>query len=418
MDAVRKDEQIATKIMAQIASGECTGRLPAELELAKQHGVSPVTAAKALNILREKGLVTRVAGKGTFVTAPKKTVIRILYQGYLARHLFPLLEKRFPQISLEETLNLEDADAALFPTTLPFFYGEYFLPWPVERVERIRAERRLFPKIFGFHHLRGVTWGLPYLFSPNLLFYNRKLMRQVDPDFSPYELTFDSMAAYRSRLPKGIELLSRGDAVFLSLVYNLSGDGEATPQVFKEALRIHEKIGQKGAYQDFLDGKVLFSTGYRSLTLEFSADFEVAPMPALNGRRTCHAASEAFFVRNTTRHAELLFDLAEALFLPEVQTAISDARSIPADAAIAASGLDSRRFRDDIFFNEIESVDYAHHFMSGSACVCFSTAFKKLVGNLLTPAEFLDSLAEHFKYEKKQQKAAAAFLETQQIVNF
>lgn len=419
MEPVKKNEQIAADIMAKIASGECSGRLPAEQELAKQYGVSPVTAAKALNILREKGVVKRISGKGTFVISPEKTTVKILMQSYLARHLFPLLEKCLPQLRIEEAASLEDSDAAVFATTLPFFYGEYFLPWPVERVERLRAGRRLFSKIFDFHHLRGVTWGLPYLFSPSLLFYNKKLMRQVDPEFSPYDLTFEAMAAYRSRLPKGVELLSgRSDAVFLSLVYNLSGQGEATPAIFKEALQITEKIGTKGRFEDFLAGKALFTAGLRSFTHHFAADFDVAPQPLRNERRVCHAASETLFVRNTTRHAELLFDLAEALFLPEAQTAVSNARCIPADAAIATAGLDSRRFRDDIFFNEIESVDFAHRFMSGSACVCFSTAFKKLVTGGLTPAEFLDSLAEHFQYEKKQQKAVAAFLEAQKIINF
>ena len=57
-----KSEQIAESILSKIVSGELAGRLPAEQELARQCGVSPVTAAKALNILRDKGVVERVPG--------------------------------------------------------------------------------------------------------------------------------------------------------------------------------------------------------------------------------------------------------------------------------------------------------------------------------------------------------------------
>ena len=45
-----KSEEIAALLFEKIRKDEISGRLPAEQELAKQCGVSPVTAAKALNI--------------------------------------------------------------------------------------------------------------------------------------------------------------------------------------------------------------------------------------------------------------------------------------------------------------------------------------------------------------------------------
>ena len=52
-----KSEEIAESIFMLIRSGELTGRLASEQKLAKQYGVSPVTAAKALNLLRERGVI-------------------------------------------------------------------------------------------------------------------------------------------------------------------------------------------------------------------------------------------------------------------------------------------------------------------------------------------------------------------------
>ena len=44
-------------------------RLPSEMELAEQYGVSRITSKKALEMLADRGLVFRQPGKGTFVTS-------------------------------------------------------------------------------------------------------------------------------------------------------------------------------------------------------------------------------------------------------------------------------------------------------------------------------------------------------------
>jgi DNA-binding GntR family transcriptional regulator len=80
-----KSQMIADILWQKISSGECSGRLPAEQELARQFAVSPVTASKALNILRDKGIVTRMARQGTFVIPREKRHLKI----------------RFPEVTFE-----------------------------------------------------------------------------------------------------------------------------------------------------------------------------------------------------------------------------------------------------------------------------------------------------------------------------
>lgn len=62
--------QAADYITAQIASGKLTvgARLPAERDLADQWGIAYQTVRRAMRELRERGLVTSVIGKGTFIT--------------------------------------------------------------------------------------------------------------------------------------------------------------------------------------------------------------------------------------------------------------------------------------------------------------------------------------------------------------
>lgn len=78
---------IAENIRHKIASGELQGgdKLPSERELCEQHGVSTITARKALESLRAEGLVYGVRGKGTFVRKAQP-LRRIAPQRYWRPH--------------------------------------------------------------------------------------------------------------------------------------------------------------------------------------------------------------------------------------------------------------------------------------------------------------------------------------------
>lgn len=68
-------EQIYEEIRAKIEErGYQVGdRLPSEKELSEQYHVSRITSKKAVELLAEEGLVTRIPGKGTFVIEHQET---------------------------------------------------------------------------------------------------------------------------------------------------------------------------------------------------------------------------------------------------------------------------------------------------------------------------------------------------------
>jgi GntR family transcriptional regulator len=61
--------QVADAVAARIASGELQPNrpIPSENRLTQEYGVARGTARKALDLLRERGLVVTVTGRGTFV---------------------------------------------------------------------------------------------------------------------------------------------------------------------------------------------------------------------------------------------------------------------------------------------------------------------------------------------------------------
>ncbi|NOL41018.1 GntR family transcriptional regulator [Kribbella sandramycini] len=62
-------EEICARVLEQIRRGTLGpgDRVPSEMELAGEFNVSRITSKRALEVLREAGLVERIRGKGTFV---------------------------------------------------------------------------------------------------------------------------------------------------------------------------------------------------------------------------------------------------------------------------------------------------------------------------------------------------------------
>ncbi|MFE6742329.1 GntR family transcriptional regulator [Streptomyces tubercidicus] len=60
---------VADHMAARIAAGDLKPgvRLPAERDLAVEYGTSYVTMRRATSVLRERGLIVTVHGRGTFV---------------------------------------------------------------------------------------------------------------------------------------------------------------------------------------------------------------------------------------------------------------------------------------------------------------------------------------------------------------
>ena len=60
-------EQVAELLRGRISSGELSGRIPSIKHLAQEYEVSHRTVERALNTLKDEGLVVSLIGRGYFV---------------------------------------------------------------------------------------------------------------------------------------------------------------------------------------------------------------------------------------------------------------------------------------------------------------------------------------------------------------
>ena len=63
--------QVADDIQRRITDGEISMKLPSERTIAEEYGVAYTTVRHATAVLRERGLIVTVHGRGTFVKPPK-----------------------------------------------------------------------------------------------------------------------------------------------------------------------------------------------------------------------------------------------------------------------------------------------------------------------------------------------------------
>ena len=66
--------QVATDLADRIDKGEFPrgGRLPSETELAEHYGVAKMTVRRALDVLRDRGIIRTLHGRGSVVVAAEK----------------------------------------------------------------------------------------------------------------------------------------------------------------------------------------------------------------------------------------------------------------------------------------------------------------------------------------------------------
>ena len=61
--------QVADDIARRIEAGEFAVKLPGERALAEEYGVAYTTVRHAMQILRDRGVIVTIHGRGTFVAS-------------------------------------------------------------------------------------------------------------------------------------------------------------------------------------------------------------------------------------------------------------------------------------------------------------------------------------------------------------
>lgn len=103
-----KYHQIYLVLREQLQEGRFADGMPAEMLLAEQFGVGRVTVRRALEQLVREGLIVRVAGRGTFPTAPSAPEAAAALRGQVRPTRLAGLMENIVSASLTTTVKVLD----------------------------------------------------------------------------------------------------------------------------------------------------------------------------------------------------------------------------------------------------------------------------------------------------------------------
>ena len=205
---------IANALFDRIRSGELTGQLPSDKKVAEDFGVALMTATRALTLLQERGAVVRIPRKGTFVLAGDARELTVSCLPRFFEIFRKWMQIHHPEITLKHQPPRSGYSGDLrVMTTYSIFtsYDVEISQFSRLREERLRQSGRFWDKLCDLYHKDNRLYGVPYLFSPVLLHYNRSLMREIAPDFDPVALDWDTFTGILEKAVdagfNGIDLL-------------------------------------------------------------------------------------------------------------------------------------------------------------------------------------------------------------------
>ena len=366
MTVFNKAELIANTLLDRIRSGELTGRLPSDKKVAEDFGVALMTATRALTLLQEKGAVVRVPRKGTFVLAKTGKNLTVACLPRFFRIFKEWLNVHHPEITLTQLpqKSKELGDLRVMTTYSIFTaYDSDTCQFSKAREQRLRQSGRFWNNLCELYSKNNRLYGIPYLFSPILLHYNRSLMRKIASGFDPVALDWEQFIRLLEKAVQnglgGIDLLCYGQAFFFNMVYCFAGHSPDENAILKAAdlfvslIAFHNTARGKGHL--FPCGETLFALSPRHHSYDENfKDYDIAPIPYINGVRACPLASEALVVSSHCSDTEFLHDICEETLSPEFQRLITaEAYAVAADKTIAFESLKTSSRRDDFFFSEI-----------------------------------------------------------------
>jgi multiple sugar transport system substrate-binding protein len=372
--------QIKNILAREIAGGKYRpgDKIPSENVLPGRFNVSRLTVVKAVEELEREGILERVRGSGTFVAERKKKTVLTIGAFSDNAWLYDLFEEAHPDIEISKVIYTHDNfyDVIEHSRSDLFYLTEFYLDYMVANRKLLDLTEPLGDLLFDkpvvydevlrlFEHRRK-QYAMPFLFSPVMLFLNKKLferfgvsrpesgwnwdsfvqtakkMRSREPD------TFGFIfAQYRNRWPvyiiqNGGEVIDREGQCAIGSPESVEAIQWIADLLFKHKVcPLYPNMTQALANSLFNDGKsAMILDTYYSLAGHLgqkNISLDTAPMPRGKNDVTGLVA-DAFGVSAQSKNTDAALKFVRFSLSDDIQSKIKrNACGIPSVRHIAAS---------------------------------------------------------------------------------
>ena len=365
-------------------------KLPGARELARKYKVSFPMVQCAISLLEQDGILMCRPRRGTFVRDDWQN--RLVHNHVvLFRNDLPwipgfcrLLQKALPGLrfcsgflrgmfELRTTFYIQQ-DREQYLDLSPYFPAE------------LRKEENCFQAPFkGFREPDGRLFGIPFIFSPRVMFYNRALLKRCgipEPvEGWSWEQFLDFLRILCGKLPAesvfnysdapyfwmnfifraGGKLIDRSDGKEVRILLDSPGviRGMQCLRQLRKVLNIKEMQSER---LGFSSGRVAFAVGDRELYSKCRAigfdDFSVVPFPVISGGVSMTAqATDLICIRRECIDEALAEQYVQFMLSDRVQNLVGSASyGIPVLKKAAAASFRKEDARDAVFFREMEHI--------------------------------------------------------------
>ena len=381
--------QIRQSLMEQISSGKLKpgDRIPSENVLPKIFNTSKATAVKAVAELVREGYITKINGKGSFVTSKAGTVILNIGMFEYNKELVKLFEAEHPTIkinpikythdSFHKTIESKKIDVYQL-SDYEFHYmasNNYLIDLWEYFTNSEEDQTAFFPEVLRLFNFRGSQYAMPYLFSPLIMFHNKNIYQKekltcpqaswkwsdlieiakhltVKDEKENFYRRFGLVFAhYRNRWPffilqNGGEVISQPDE---QCCFDCPESIEAVRFIadllFKHrVMPVYFQSTTKDLAQKFFKEQraaMLLSSYYTLGTLKGS-DFDIAiSAPPQGTRKVNGLIADAFGVSRETKHFKAAYKFINFMLSDKAQSFIKkQGKAIPTVRAVAESKQD------------------------------------------------------------------------------
>lgn len=425
-----KYDIIATRLKEDIEKGVYSEKMPSERDLAEIFNSTTVTVRRAQDILIEAGLLRKVQPLGTFVVPqfrPKITVSLSVSEFFLpaVKEIKKSMIKCFPEVDIDiqhavyAPEKLVEFDLVRVAGVSPMRYNDFARPFSESLIKKFENEQ-YYQKAFEVHRDGDFYYGVPLFVSPVLLIANRSLLKDPGSVPAPYKLDLEVLSEMaKMAKKKKIFLWSTITVYYLlrSIVFCSTDESNLIRNVDIEKLRSlmtrfwplfsPELISPDN--ESFHENDTILNFACRQGM--YAHDLEKTALLGwpVELSEKINLAGEFLFLNNRCASPETAGKVAAHFLSPEVQNIIGKYRlGIPVLKSAAFDSIDSRLYRDDLFFNEIKNV-----YINDNSVYDFSHRLHCFLRDILSGDMDFDKFIDHLEHEiamaKKQEETIQYF---------
>lgn len=409
-----KYESIAARLRQDVENAVYSDKMPSERALAERFKTTTVTIRRAQDILIEEGLLRKVRPLGTFVIPKKRPTIRVV----LLNPMFPKdvedairrsFSNRFPNLKVElhSSANalerIDEFDLLRSSSVAAFPHDEVAVPFPNDVLRRFLNDQYII-KSFDAHRIGDTHYGLPVLVSPVLLLANLNYVSDEKTVANPWDVNADILLTMAEEARKQrLFLWSSLTAHYVarSLVFSAGSDARCLCDVDVDALRgLLKRYWPLFASDLVSPDRDAFKKDRAVLTEVcrqgmYMYDPKSTRLLAWPNDLKVNLGGEYLLINKRCPNPEQAAEVAAHCLSPEIQSLIGHNRvGLPVLKSAAFDSINSKSYRDDLFFNEIQRA-----YVTDVDARDFHHRLRLFVDEALAGELAFDTLMERLEYE-------------------